>query len=101
MISVYATFKDEAEARRIARRLAETRLIACANIFPVKSIFRWKGEVAEKSEFAMLAKAAKRNFERIKEEIKSMHSYEVPCIVSLFVGEKDEGFQKWVEEESG
>ncbi len=99
MISIYATFKNEDEARKIARRLIEKRLIACANLFPLKSIFRWKGKLTEESEHAMLAKAMKRNFSRIKEEIKSCHSYEVPCIVAYSL-EADEDFRKWVEEES-
>ncbi|MBI3033837.1 divalent-cation tolerance protein CutA [Candidatus Woesearchaeota archaeon] len=100
MISVYITFRDEPEARSIARHLLEKRLIACANIFPVKSMFWWQGKVTDEQEVAMLAKAPKRNFGRIKDEVRKLHSYEVPCIVSLPVEHKDEDFSKWVEGET-
>ncbi len=100
MISIYSTFKDEEEARKIARHLVEKRLIACANLFPLKSIYRWKGKITEESEYAMLAKATKKNFARIRQEIKEMHSYEVPCIVALNIQEKDDEFAKWVQDES-
>lgn len=100
MISVYVTFRDEAEARKIATRLLEKRLIACANMFPVKSMYRYQGKVSEETEVAMLAKAQKKNFDRIREEVKALHSYEVPCIISLSVEHKDEDFHKWVGEET-
>lgn len=100
MISIYVTFRDEQEARKIARHLLEKRLIACANMFPVKSMYRYQGKVAEEAEVAMLAKAPKKNFERIREEVKALHSYEVPCIVSLSVEQKDAEFHKWVGEEA-
>src|SRR3989338_6213997 len=72
-----------AEAKLIATHLMEKRLIACANIFPVTSMFRWAGKVTSEPEVAMLCKAVKENFGRIKEETRQLHSYEIPCIVAL------------------
>ncbi len=100
MISVYITCKDMAEAKLIATHLLEERLIACANIFPVKSMFRWNGKVTEEAEVALLCKAKKEDFERIKEEARQLHSYEIPCIVALPWHGWDEEFKKWVEGET-
>lgn len=100
MISVYITCKDEKEAKLIASHLLEKRLIACANIFPVRSMFRWNGKVTEEAEAAMLCKAKKEDFERIKEEARQLHSYDIPCIVALPWQGWDEEFKKWVEEET-
>ncbi len=100
MISVYITFKDEAEARKIATHLLKKKLIACANLFPVTSLYSWRGKIVDEKEMAMMAKAPKGNFERIRSEVKAMHSYEVPCIVSLPVEDKDDDFHKWVGEEA-
>jgi len=46
---IYITAGDMAEARKIGRTLVEERLAACANIFPITSIFRWKGNIDEGS----------------------------------------------------
>lgn len=100
MITVYITCKDEKEAGRIAGLLLDRKLIACANIFPVKSMFRWQGKVTEEAEVVMLCKTRKEHFARIKEEVRQLHSYEIPCIVALPWLASDEEYKKWVEEET-
>ncbi len=97
MISVYITCRDSCEAKKIARRLLSKRLIACANIFPVVSMFRWKGKLVEQGEAAMLCKARKRDFSAIEKEVKQLHSYEVPCIVAFDWARSSIEFSKWVE----
>ena len=100
MISVYMTCKDMAEAKLIASHLLEKRLIACANIFPVTSMFNWAGKVSSEPEVAVICKARKESFERIKEEARQLHSYEIPCIVALPWHGSDEEYKKWVEGET-
>ena len=100
MISLYITFKNRKEAEKTAGILLEKRLIACANIFPVKSIFRWKRRIKRQPETAMLAKSTEENFAMIQKEVKKIHSYDVPCIVMLNA-ESNEEFSKWVERETG
>lgn len=100
MISVYITCKDMQEAKLIAGHLLEKRLIACANIFPVRSMYRWQGKVIDEPEVSMLCKAKKESFERIKEEVRQLHSYEIPCIVALPWHASEDEFRKWVEEET-
>ena len=100
MISVYITCKDIKEAKLIAGRLLEKRLIACANIFPVTSLFRWKGKIVDEHEVAVICKARKESFDRIKEETKELHSYNIPCIVALPWHRSDEEFKEWVESET-
>ena len=100
MISVYITCKDMKEAKLIASHLLEKRLIACANIFPTTSMYRRQGKVVDETEIAMLCKARKDSFEKIKEEVKQLHSYEIPCIVALPWHGSSEDYRKWVEEET-
>ncbi len=100
MISVYITCKDMKEAKLIAGHLLEKKLIACANIFPVTSMFHWNGKVVDEPEVALICKARKESFERIREETRQMHSYEMPCIVALQWHGSDPEFRKWVEDET-
>lgn len=96
MITVYITFQDMAEAKKIAGRLLQKKLIVCANMFPVESMFKWKGKIERDSEVAMLCKTGKGNFGRIEEEVKKLHSYELPCIVAFEWHDSNKDFSKWV-----
>lgn len=100
MISVYITCKDMKEAKLIAAHLLERKLIACANIFPITSMFRWQGKVVDEPEAAMLCKTRRENFERIKEEARQLHSYDIPCIVALPWHDSDKDYKEWVEGET-
>ncbi|RLG18157.1 divalent-cation tolerance protein CutA [Candidatus Micrarchaeota archaeon] len=81
MLSLYVTFPDEKSATRIARALVKEDLIACANLFPIKSIYKWKDKVNEEREWAMIGKCAKSKLKKAERLILQLHSYDVPCIV--------------------
>lgn len=85
-----------AEAKKIARHLLEKRLIACANIFPIESLFWWEGKLTEEKEAAMLCKAKKESFSSIEAEVKKIHSYKVPCIVAFDWAASNKGYAEWV-----
>src|SRR3989338_3440438 len=96
MIAVYITCKDRGEAKKISRHLLNKRLIACANFFPIESMYWWKNKVNESKECAIIAKTVKDNFETIKKETKKVHSYEVPCIVAWDIVEGNEDYLSWI-----
>ena len=99
MISVYITCKDNKEAEKISKRLLKKRLIACANLFPIKSFYWWKEKINEDNEVAIIAKTDMTNFEEIKREVKKVHSYEIPCIVSWKIEQGNEDYLDWIKEE--
>jgi len=100
MFSLYVTFPDEKSARKIAKALVNGRLIACANLFPVTSIYRWKGKLVEQKEWAMIGKCAAANVKRAEKRMLSLHPYEIPAI--LWHEEKATAkYAKWVEGKKG
>ena len=98
MTLVYITCKNQEEAEKISMRLLKKRLIVCANIFPIKSMYRWKGKIENQKEFVMLAKTLEKNFVKIQEEVSKLHSYEIPCVLRIDA-EANEGYDKWVKGE--
>lgn len=100
VFSIYITCKDEEEAKKIAMELLKERLIACANIFPIRSLYWWQEKIQDEKEYAIIAKSKKENFGKIKNFIKSVHSYEVPCIVAWEVKEGNEEYLDWVRGET-
>ena len=95
---VYFTCSTREEAHTIARTLVETRFIACANIFPIFSVYTWKGKTEESEEYAALLKTEKRKVPRTIEEVKRLHSYEVPDIVEIPLGRGYGPFFHWISE---
>ena len=61
IVSVYAIFANAEEAEHIGRTVVEERLAACVNILgPVRSIYRWQGEIEAADEAAAILRPPKR-----------------------------------------
>ena len=98
MILVYITCSNRKEALKIANKLLEKKLIACANIFPSESIFRWCGKAQHIHEFILILKTKNNRFNQIKKEIIKIHSYKIPCILKIKTNAQTK-FDKWVSKE--
>lgn len=96
--SVYVTASNADEASRIGRTLVEEKLVACANILPIKSIYRWQGNIEEAGEVAMFLKTRCELADRVIERVKALHSYEVPCIVALPIEKGNPDYLRWIQE---
>ena len=103
MILIYVVCKDIIEAKDIGKKLLKKRLIACVNILDgMKSMYFWppgSDAIQEADETILLIKTIKDNFAEINEEIKKVHTYEVPCIFSIKVDDVDSKYQKWLKEQ--
>ncbi len=95
MTLIYITCPTEAEAVKISKHLLNKRLIACSNIHRIRSLYFWKKKMQDEQEYVIMAKTKEKNYEIIKEEVKKMHSYDVPCILKIDA-EANEEYSKWV-----
>jgi periplasmic divalent cation tolerance protein len=93
---VYITAKDEEEARRIGKALVGEKLAACVNFHPIESIFRWQGEINRETEAAILVKTRAELADEVISRVKELHSYEVPCIVTLPIEKGNPDFLEWI-----
>jgi periplasmic divalent cation tolerance protein len=94
---IYVTTKDKAEAREIGRHLVQSRLAACVNIFDhMNSMYIWQDEFQDDQEAVLIAKTTEQRVPELIEAIKSRHSYEVPCIVSLPIQDGNPDFLHWI-----
>ena len=98
-VVVLTTAGSEAEGQTIARELVERRLAACVNVIPgVQSTYRWQGAVQTASEWLLVVKTQRDRFGAVRSAIKELHSYDVPEIVMLEVGDGDSGYLNWLAE---
>jgi periplasmic divalent cation tolerance protein len=97
---IYMTAGSRQEAEKIGKELVVSRLAACVNILNnMNSIYMWQGEVQEDSEVVMIAKTTEDRVPQLVEKVKSLHSYECPCIVSIPVTGGNQAFLDWIAEE--
>jgi periplasmic divalent cation tolerance protein len=100
-LSVYITCANKEEAGKIAEILVTEKLAACVNYFPVNSVYIWKGKLEKDSEYALLCKTRKENFNKIKKRVSEIHSYEVPAILAFEIVDGNEEFLKWIDDSVG
>ena len=94
---LYVTCANAAEAKAIAHTLVADRLVACANILgPMTSVYRWEGAVTEDEEVAMILKTRRDMTVHVTERIKDLHSYDLPCVVSLPIQGGNLDFLAWL-----
>ena len=99
-IVVLVTCGSAKEARRIARRLVEQRLAACVNILevPVRSIYRWKGNVESATERLLIIKSSRKRFAALQRAVQKLHSYDVPEIIALLIESGSHDYLSWIDE---
>lgn len=98
MTLAYITCKDKKEAEKISMHLLKKRLIACANMFSIKSMYWWKGKIVKGREIVIIAKTDSKNFKKMANEVKKLHSYSIPCILRIdATANKD--YEAWAKNE--
>lgn len=93
----YVTHPDEASARRISEALLQDRLVACANIFPISSVYWWEGAVVQEGEWVSILKTKLSLEDKVEAAISEIHSYDTPCIMR-FELRSNAAYQQWIEE---
>jgi periplasmic divalent cation tolerance protein len=95
---VLTTAGSEEEARKIARALVERNLAACVNIVPqIVSIYRWQGTIEEAREWLLLVKTTDAAFEKVRQAIADLHSYELPECISFAIENGSSRYLHWLE----
>ena len=93
------TGSDEA-AESLAKGIVEARLGACVQIVPIRSVYRWEGEVRVDAEWQCIVKTSATRVDELVAHINANHTYDVPeVIVTPVVGGNDD-YLAWVSEET-
>jgi periplasmic divalent cation tolerance protein len=88
------------ESTSMARALLDRRLVACVNVIPVRSFYRWKGEFCDDQEHLLIAKTTEEKASDVIVAIRTMHPYEVPEIIALPVIAGYVPYLEWVRQET-
>ena len=99
-IVVFSACDSEEQAGRIARALVEQRLAACVTILPgARSIYRWKENIEDASEWFLLIKSRRDLFAALRAEIEKLHTYAVPEVIALPVVDGSDTYLGWLDDQ--
>jgi periplasmic divalent cation tolerance protein len=96
---VLTTAGSQEEARKIAHALVERKLAACVNIVPqVESVYRWQGKIEGATEWLLIIKTQVAAFERVRDAVRELHSYELPECLLLEISDGSPEYLAWIRE---
>ncbi len=99
---VLSTAGSREEAQQIAHALVESREAACVNIVgPIESVYRWKGAIETAAEWLLLIKTTAAAFEKVRDTIRRLHSYELPECIEIPIETGSAEYLAWIGEEVG
>ena len=97
IIDIWINCPSEEVADRIAGKLIERRLVACANRFPpIASSYRWKGGIEQAEEVPLLVKTRDELFDAVEAVVLDLHPYETPSLIGIAVDRVNGGYLDWI-----
>lgn len=97
---VTTTIGSDEAADSLAKGIVEARLGACVQIVPIRSVYRWEGEVRVDAEWQCIVKTSATRVDELVAHIKANHTYDVPeVVVTPVIGGNDD-YLAWVSEET-
>lgn len=98
-IVIFCTTNNKENAELIGHSLVQEKLAACTNIIPkITSIYSWNNQIVKDEELLLVIKTKKELFDDVKNKILSLHSYDVPEIISIDIKEGSRPYLDWINE---
>lgn len=99
LAQVTTTLPSMESAERMASRMVEAGLAACAQVSgPVVSHFIWKGEKCREEEWLCVMKTPASHALLLMEKVREAHPYETPEVIVTAVAHVLPAYLKWAED---
>lgn len=95
-VIIVSTYPNKKSLNTIAIQIVKNKLAACVNISKISSIYTWKGEIENTSEYLAFFKTTQKNKKKLKEKIQATHPYDVPEIAEINVISINKSYLKWL-----
>jgi periplasmic divalent cation tolerance protein len=93
---VITTIDDTAAADALTARLLDDGLIACVNrVGPVRSSYRWQGELCHDEEYQLHMKTTAAAADALRAAIERHHPYDCPEVLVL-PADSSPAYSEWV-----
>ena len=99
-IVVLTTCPDTASAEQLARLLLEERLVACAQLEPIRSLYRWEGKLCDDGEVRLLLKTRRPLLEALEATLRAHHPYTTPQLLAFPIDSGSADYLAWLAQET-
>ncbi|MBF92127.1 MAG: hypothetical protein CMP34_04910 [Rickettsiales bacterium] len=91
----YTTCQNLTEARKLSEVLVKKKIAVCINIIKnIESLYLEKGKIHRSLEVGLIIKTFE-NKKRIEKSINYYHSYEIPFIAEIKIGDVGKKYLDW------
>lgn len=98
---VFTTLANESDAQSLVHHLVTQRLAACGTIIGrVRSVYRWKGKMANEEESFVILKSRRSRWEALRAELQRKHPYEVPELIAVPASDGLPAYLRWIAAET-
>ena len=97
---VKTAIDNESLAKTIINNLLKMKLISCAQITEINSMYWWYDKIQNHKEYMIEMKTKKILYSQIEKEIVKMHNYSVPEIICIDIINGYDRFLHWIDDET-
>ncbi|WP_256841539.1 divalent-cation tolerance protein CutA [Ornithinimicrobium cryptoxanthini] len=97
LVEIRVSAPDAEAAHAMAKEIVGANLAACVQCLgPMTSVYSWKGEVHQATEWLLLIKTTADMFQSVSDLVMKRHRYAVPEIVAVPVSHALSSYSAWV-----
>ena len=95
-VLIISTYPNKKLILKITNDLVKTKIIACANISKIDSVYSWNGKIQNSSEYIVIFKTITKNKAKLKKIIAETQPYDVPEIAEIDVTSINKSYLNWL-----
>jgi periplasmic divalent cation tolerance protein len=93
---IFTTTNDRKIAKEMSLHLLKMKLAACIQIVSnIETYYIWNDNIENANEYKLIIKTKNENLEKLVIELKKIHNYEIPEIVSIDLTIMSQEYSKW------
>lgn len=96
LIAIVTTLPSREQALELARSLVERRLVACAQLSDIESLYLWNGQLQQEPEVRLTLKATEHRYGAIEAAILERHPYDLPAIHAYRLDRLHAPYEDWI-----
>ena len=101
-VIILTTASSNKEAEIIGSNLVENKLAACVNIISnIESIYYWKDQLHQDSEFLLMIKSDASKKENIQKIFDNYHPYDLPELIMVTIDDGSVEYLEWMKQNLG
>lgn len=96
MVFIYTTCATLDEAKRLGKLMIESKHAACVDIWPIQSMYNWKGKLEDISQAMLMITTLEKKIQEVDDLISHNHSYAMPLIAGVDVRRMNHEYKEWM-----